>query len=102
MCLKKVQRFRNFEVVPCGQMEWILHSSHPANQSYRKLSYFTLLTFLCLQGNMEKDFVYQRTYMLDNFLKELAKQRYLVFSQEFTLFTELTGDELKLALKVLE
>ena len=39
--------------------------------------------------------------MLDNFLKELAKQRYLVLSQEFTLFTRFTGDDLKNAYRVM-
>jgi hypothetical protein len=33
--------------------------------------------------------------MLDHFLKQLAMQKYLVLSQEFTLFTQFTGDELK-------
>jgi hypothetical protein len=37
--------------------------------------------------------------MLDTFIKELAKQPYFVYSEEFKLFYTMTGDQLKKALK---
>lgn len=39
--------------------------------------------------------------MLDTFIREIAKQPYLVYSEEFSMFVNLSGDQLKTALKQL-
>ena len=64
----------------------------PPKQAIVSTLYHKSNLMVCVQGNMDKEFILERKQMLNLFIRNLAKYEFLTESEEFGLFVQYSGD----------